>query len=165
MALHDTTLVVGAQSCSAAASSSGCVHVFSYGSTSWKWNALLTASVSSAGAFFGISVSLHDHLVIGAMHDSSNIEDTGAAYVFTNQHGTWTESAKLTADDATSGAQLGIAVSTFGTCAVIGAPAAQPESSGAVYRYCLSTGTLWPQVCYRPLLIVFDVSTGRQTDS
>jgi hypothetical protein len=76
---------------------------------------------------FGIAVALSNDgttVLIGA--DGSKApsgEKPGSAYVFDNSGGSWTQQAKLTADDGDSGDGFGgsIALSSDGTTALIGA--------------------------------------------
>ena len=62
-----------------------------------------------------------DVLLSGAWLDDDRGTDSGSAYVFVRNGGTWTEEAKLTASDAASGDFLGISVSLSGNTAVVGA--------------------------------------------
>ncbi len=79
----------------------------------------LLAEDRAADDNFGYSVSVSgDTAVIGAGGDDSN---TGSAYVFIRSGGTWSQQAKLVAEDRATGDGFGISVSVSGNTAVIGA--------------------------------------------
>ena len=58
---------------------------------------------------------------------------TGAVYVFTLRHGTWSQTAELTASDAAPGDEFGysVALSALGTTALAGAPFRHTSTGGA----------------------------------
>ena len=60
---------------------------------------------TTSGEFFGLSVAISGNTaLIGARYDSQNGGLAGAAYVFRETApGTWTQIAKLLADDGASG--------------------------------------------------------------
>jgi len=80
----------------------------------------------------GVSIS-GDTAIVGAhLHD-----DEGAAYIYEKNGGTWTQVAKLTASDATSGDRFGDGVSISGDTAIVGAPAGEDGvgDSGVAYIF------------------------------
>jgi FG-GAP repeat len=90
---------------------------------------------------FGWSVALDGSTaVVGAPFKNS---DTGAAYVFVRSGTAWSQQAKLTASDATSGGQFGFSVALDGSTAVVGAPG-KNSKTGAAYVFARS-GTAWSQ--------------------
>jgi len=104
------------------------------------FNAALAASDNAQNHYFGYSVDVNgDYAVIGAYGISSF---TGAAYVFTQSGGSWTQQAKLTASDAATGDYFGNDVSIFGNTIAVGAPF--ENDNGAVYIYTRS-GSTWTQ--------------------
>lgn len=74
---------------------------------------------------FGFSVAVSgDVAVIGAPQDDDVNFDSGAAYIFKNEGGTWTEQQKLTASDGSVADNLGRSVAVSGETTIIGAKAA-----------------------------------------
>jgi hypothetical protein len=73
--------------------------------------------------------------LVGAFGHSSS---TGAAYVFSDAGGTWTQQAELTAADAAAGDQFGISVALSGSTALVGA-FGHSSSTGAAYVFGLSS--------------------------
>ncbi|NND70657.1 MAG: T9SS type A sorting domain-containing protein [Rhodothermales bacterium] len=110
--------------------------------------AILVASDRVAGENFGISVSLSgDRALIGAFYDDDFGFRSGSAYVFVRNGTSWTEEAKLLANDASANDHFGSAVSLQGDRALIGAfggtgPTAGP---GAAYVFERVQG-VWTQV-------------------
>ena len=139
------TAVVGARWVSCPAGSDcGAAYVFEKPAGGWATateTAKLTASDAAASDRFGHSVSLSgDTVVIGAQSaDCLPQTDCGAAYVFREPIGGWsnaTESAKLTASDAAQTDWLGASVSVSGDTTVLGAQLADCSAGidcGAVY--------------------------------
>ncbi len=96
---------------------------------------------------FGASVALDgDTLLIGARLVDDNGMDSGAAYVFTLEGGTWTEQQKLIALDGALEDQFGRSVALKGDIAVIGAPRDDDdgEDSGSAYVFAFGEGA-WTQ--------------------
>jgi len=118
---------------------------------------MVTASDAVDNDRFGYSVALSADgttALIGATratYDSSKglPSGPGAAYIFTNQSGVWTQTARLSASDGQRGDELGysVALSSDGSTAVVGAPAApynatSTDGPGAVYVF-VKPGTGW----------------------
>ncbi|WP_417910212.1 hypothetical protein [Candidatus Electronema sp. PJ] len=108
----------------------------------------LVAGDGTAGELFGYSIAVSgDTAIIGAWGDDS---DKGATYVFRRAtDGTWSQQAKLTADDGAYGDVFGVAValSADGRTAVIGAAgntAADTSRPGLAYIFVYS-GNSWTQ--------------------
>ncbi len=129
---------------------------------SWCEQAKLTASDAALADQFGASVSLQgDAMLIGARSGDRDIApaaaDSGAAYVFTRNiaalncpaTGTpdaWCEQAKLTAADAATSDNFGLAVSLDGNTALIGARLDDDNgnNSGSAYVFTRS-GNVWTE--------------------
>ena len=126
---------------------SGSAYVFTRSGTNWSQKAKLTADDGAAGNVFGISVALFDDTaVIGADLDDNKGNNSGAAYVFTRSGSTWSQQAKLTADDGAADDIFGIRVALSGDTAVIGAARDDDkgDNSGAAYVF-IRSGTTWSQ--------------------
>src|SRR5579863_363633 len=92
--------------------------------------AVLTASDGVSGDDFGTSVAFSGNtLVVGSIGSAGN----GAAYVFINSGGLWTQVAKLTASDGVTGSQFGFSVGISGNTVAVGAP--MQSGGGAVYVF------------------------------
>jgi len=147
LALSGDRLLVGAKDDDDAGLSTGSAYVFERSGTNWIEVAKLVASDAAGGDAFGRSVALDgDVALIGASSkDTAPSFDQGAAYVF-ELLGTWTETAKLTADDAFNSDFFGISVALSPTVALIGASAHDHAASnaGAVYAFERPAGT-WIQ--------------------
>lgn len=121
----------------------GAAYVFVQSNGTWTETQKLVASDGAANDWFGQSVALDgDTAVIGAPQYLNF--GNGAAYVFTQSGGTWSESQKLTADDGVGRDQLGISVAVDGTEVLVGAYGAA-FYQGAVYAFTESGGS-WTQV-------------------
>ncbi len=145
---------------------SGAAYVFARVDRQWAQQTYLKASNSDASDTFGESVSLADDgrtLVVGAPYEDSsakgiggeqnnnNVENAGAAYVFTLVDKTWLQKAYLKAGNSGTDDWFGFSVSLSadGHTLAVGAPAEsshstginndpdnnQAENSGAVYMY------------------------------
>ena len=100
----------------------GAAYAFVESGGSWTQAQKLVASDASQNADFGVSVALDGATaLIGAYGDSSY---QGAAYVFDDGGGTWTQAQKLVASDGAADAHFGISVALDGTRALIGAEGA-----------------------------------------
>ena len=88
-----------------------------------------------------IGLALHflydDTALIGAHGDDDKGSDSGKVYVFTREYSadgtlmTWTEQAKLYANDPASSDYFGISVSLYGNTALIGASGDDDKGSGS----------------------------------
>ncbi len=138
VAIWDQTIIIGSKSSNNSRDVfSGSTYIFNRNTTDdWIQTSKLTADDGADGDKFGAAVAIHgDIVVIGASRDSTeSTQDTGSAYIFerTSSDGqtTWTQTAKLTANDGTSGDRFGIAVTVWGDTAIIGARADETEFGG-----------------------------------
>ena len=103
----------------------------------------------AAGDQFGYSVALSgDTAVIGARFDSDDVNglESGSAYVLIRTGTTWTQQAKLTANDGEARDWFGVRVAISGDTAVVTADADDDDvngvDSGSVYVFTRS-GTTW----------------------
>jgi hypothetical protein len=138
VALYGSTAVVGAPFKN---SDTGAAYVFVRSSGKWSQQAELTASDTASGDAFGWSVALDGSTaVVGATYKNS---DTGAAYVFVDSSGKWSQQAKLTTSNAAAGDQFGFSMALDGSTAVVGAPG-KNSKTGAAYVFVDSSGK-WSQ--------------------
>ena len=149
IAVSSSTVVVGAPGYGSNYSQ-GAVYVFTQSGTNWSQQAELTASDGAAYNYFGSSIGVSGSTVVVGAHGypavGSNVAQ-GAAYVFVESGGTWTQQAELTASDGAAYDQLGSSVAVSGSTVVAGAPCHMvgPNTcQGAAYVFVESAGT-WSQ--------------------
>jgi hypothetical protein len=126
---------------------SGSAYVYHRETGGWVQQAKVTASDAAGDDRFGHQVSISgDTLIAGAYRNDDNGSESGSAYVFTRSGTTWTQQAKLTADDAAAGDWFGYSVAINGDLAVAGAhkDGDGGSSSGSAYVFRRS-GTTWSQ--------------------
>ena len=148
VAISGSTIVVGASSHPKPANNvgagPGAAYVFTQTGTTWTQQAELTASDGAAGDDFGFSVAVSGgSVVVGALYHG----DQGAAYVFTQGGGPWTQQAELTASDGAAGDEFGGPVAIAGNTMVIGAASHTVGSNvhqGAAYVF-TQKGMTWAQ--------------------
>ena len=149
VAVDGNTVVVGAPRHMVGSSShQGAVYVFVQSDGTWVEQAELTASDGAAGDQFGYSVAVSGStVVVGApYHTVGSNPSQGAAYVFVQSGGTWSQQAELSASDGARIDYFGYSVAVDGSTIVVGASnhidgGARP---GAAYVFVESSGT-WSQ--------------------
>jgi hypothetical protein len=109
----------------------------------------LTAGDGTSGDNFGYSVAVSGTLaVVGALQATvDGHQYQGAAYVFAESDGIWSEQQKLTSSDGGADDNFGKTVATDGTTVLVGAHGATVDGhryQGAVYVFRESGGT-WTQ--------------------
>ncbi|KAJ5067624.1 hypothetical protein M0811_02812 [Anaeramoeba ignava] len=136
--------IVGAPHQSLSGIDSGAAYLFHKNGASWVQNSKLIASDGSGYDRFAWSVAIdNSYAVVGAFYH----QDHGAAYVFQNQNGIWTQSQMLTASDAFDLDYFGRSVKINGDFIVVGADGRTDNSvvdSGAAYVFQNSNGN-WIQ--------------------
>ncbi len=144
------TIALGAWLDDDKGANSGSVYIFTRSGSTWTQSTKLTASDGVANHWFGVRMDLKGNdLLVTASGDSEKGGNAGAVYVFTNNGGTWTQQAKLTASDGASLDSFGRHVAIDGDIALIGAY--YDEGDGGEYRmgsaYIFTrSGTTWTQV-------------------
>jgi len=123
----------------------GAAYVFTRSGTAWSQVQKLNGSGGADDRYFGWSLDLAgDTLVIGSsLTDHSGLEDAGAAYVFTESGGVWSEQQRLVASDAVEGDYFG-AAALEGDTILVGAYHADVDgvaNSGVAYLFTHSGGT------------------------
>ena len=119
-----------------AGSASGSVYVFELSGGVWSETQKLTASDAATFDYFGQSVSVSgDHILIGANRNDDDGADSGLAYMFKLDGGTWVESQLLSASDAAGGDFFGHSVAISGNQAIIGANRNDDDGSNSGSAY------------------------------
>jgi uncharacterized repeat protein (TIGR02543 family) len=114
----------------------GSAYIFKWDGTGWSWQQKLTAFDGAAGDSFGRSVSISgDYAIIGAYGDEDKGRYSGSAYVFKRDGTSWSQQAKLTADDGAEYDFFGFSVSISGDYAIIGADQYYSHGAGSAYIF------------------------------
>ena len=115
------------------------------GPAGFSQSAELTAAGGVPGSGFGQSVALSARGSTALVGAPVRGTGTGAVYVFTLRHGTWSQTAVLTASHGTRSDSFGwsVALSAGGGTALVGAPG-RHSGTGAVYVFRLRHGR-WSQ--------------------
>lgn len=130
--------IVGAHYDDDRGEASGSAYVFKRSGASWLQQAKLIAADANAYDEFGCSVSIcGDRVVVGAVRGGCDGNDCGCAYVFKLNGTTWTQEAKLIAQDAAEDDKFGCSVSIGEDLAIVGAIGNDPnrKSRGAAYIF------------------------------
>ena len=125
----------------------GAVYVFCNAAGQWAQTQKLLAGDGQAGDKFGYTIAIAgDVLIVGAPGEDELGSSAGAAYVFRNTNGTWTQTDKLTAAAGVAGDYFGTCVDTDGSTCVIGAMSDDEagNGAGAVYVFVEQDGG-WAQ--------------------
>ncbi|QOJ15824.1 MAG: thrombospondin type 3 repeat-containing protein [Planctomycetia bacterium] len=148
VAISNDTVIIAAPGDDDAGTDSGSAYVFIRTGTVWTQQAKLNAVDAAAGDGFGSWVAIEGNTaVVGAVGDDDAGESSGSAYVFVRSGSTWTQQAKLTADDAAAGDAFGTAVSISGNSVAVAArfdDGVGGADSGSAYVFTRS-GSTWTQ--------------------
>jgi hypothetical protein len=143
------TVLAGAPFAHVDGAQTGAVYAFAPVAGEWTLTQRLTASDLVLGDFFGNAIAIDgDTAVIG--NDNATIGGNttqGAAYLFANVGGAWTEQAKLVADDGVAFDNFGRSVAVSGSTVLVGSPYAVIDGNdfeGAVYAFD-GSGESWMQ--------------------
>jgi hypothetical protein len=113
----------------------GSAYVFHWDGSNWTQQAKLMASDGAAGDYFGRPVSISgDRIIIGAYMDDDNGTESGSAYIFVRSGASWTQQAKLTANNGAAGDYFGCSVCISGTYVIVGA-SGHDSGRGAAYIF------------------------------
>ncbi|NVB43239.1 integrin [Pseudenhygromyxa sp. WMMC2535] len=135
---------IGGNSFDNSASDSGAVYIFTQSNGEWSQQAYIKASNAEEGDNFGSSVALSDDgsvLAVGASEEDSSSSnfptnnsepDSGAAYIFSRQGGSWAEWAYLKPASPESSDKFGtnIALSGDGATLAVGAIGEDSAATG-----------------------------------
>ena len=131
---HDTNRVNG----------SGAAYIFvgpgpRHKGRSWKQQGKLTPGDAAAGDQFGWSVAIDGNTaIVGSRFDDDGGKSSGSAYIFVRDGDTWSQQAKLTANDGTASDNFGHNVAIRGDVVIVGAPKHAHnglKQSGAAYIF------------------------------
>lgn len=131
----------------------GAVYIFNRTGSTWSQSQRLLSDDIATFDDFGFSLALlGDRLLIGSAGDddacANNPQfcDSGSAYLFERTNGTWTQTQKLTASDATEADEFGYAVAMTESSMLIGARMNEQVAADAGAAY------LFDITCMEPCL-------------
>ena len=139
-------VAIGAPAESLNSVNSGAVYVFEHVSGAWIQTKVAPTDAQPRH-FFGGSVALAgDTLVASAIGDDDGAPNAGAAYVFRQSGGSWTQVQKLVPSDVVQDTNVGVSASISGNLVVIGAHGDDDLGwrSGAAYVYGFD-GAAWAE--------------------
>ena len=141
------TVIVGAHNDNDNGNNSGSAYIFTRTGTNWSQQAKITPNDGAASDNFGRSVSVSgDTVIVGALEDDDNGDNSGSAYIFTRTGTDWSQQAKITPNDGAAGDEFGISVSVSGDTAIVGAYFDDDNGSASGSAYIFTrTGTDWSQ--------------------
>ena len=130
----------------------GAAYVFTRSGSTWTQQAKIVSSDLQASDYFGYDVALNSdatYAIVGAGFEDGGAGDptsnAGAAYIYTRSGSTWTEQAKIQANDVTANAYFGVGTSmnSSGDRVIIGAYGLN-NNIGSVYIF-QRAGSIWTQ--------------------
>jgi hypothetical protein len=145
--ISGNTLVVSALFGDGANVVSGTAYIFQCNGSTWSETQIIAPADGATSDWFGRSVSLEGNtLAVGAPQDDDAGAESGSVYIFTYNGSAWTQQAKLTASDGSSGDNFGQSVALSGDSVIVGAPFNDDagSSSGSAYVFTRS-GTVWTE--------------------
>jgi hypothetical protein len=150
VAISGDYAIVGAYGADIGANANqGAAYIFVRSGGTWTQQAKLTANDGAAGDVFGSSVAISgDYAIVGAYLDGigANIFQ-GSAYVFVRSGNSWTQQAKLIANDGATNDYFGTSVAISGDYALVGSYSddiGANTDQGSAYVFARS-GTDWTQ--------------------
>ena len=151
ISVSDNYAAIGAPYDDDDGNNSGSVYVFERdGAGTWQDAQKLTASDGAANDQFGWSVSVSgSYVVIGAVGDDDNGNNSGSAYVFERDGvGTWQEVQKLAASDGAANDYFSNSASVAGSYALIGTywDDDNGSDSGSAYLFERNGVGVWQEV-------------------
>ncbi len=148
VSIENNRLLVGAGNGEVVGVNTGSAYIYDYDSamTQWNFTQEIAADDITTNSSFASSLALSaDRVIVGNFQDSDNGSQSGAAYVFDLDVGTWQQSQKIITQGAVDD-NFGYAVSMDGNRALIGAPfdGENGPTSGAAYIFDFINGQ-WSQ--------------------
>jgi hypothetical protein len=111
-----------------------------YCSVEGTWTETVRLAVDVENSYFGYDVSLNADGTLALIAAPGENHYTGAAYIYQNVSGTWTQIAKISTETASAFFGYRVCLSADGSIALIGAPD-ENFNNGAVYIYQNVSGT------------------------
>jgi hypothetical protein len=147
--LSGTTAVIGSYGHN---NDEGAVYVFAESGGTWTQQQQLTASDGAANDFFGNDLAiLGNTLIIGARYHATSAGQPGAAYIFTQSGGTWTQQQELMASNPSVGDEFGSSVALTSDNIIVGAFHVDGQE-GAAYLFVAAPPVETPETPWAPLI-------------
>jgi len=122
VAVFDGTVVVGAPEDGDLGADAGSAYVFEHGTGLWSDQSKLTPKDGAAYDKFGTAVAVtSDRIAVGAPFHDSLLPDSGAAYLFGDLEGEWTQSSRITSPTAYYLDNFGSGLALDGNHVLVGA--------------------------------------------
>ncbi len=149
VAISGDTVVIGADLDDDDGENSGAAYVFTRSKGKWNQQAKLTAADAAAVDIFGVRVAISgDTALIAARRDDDEVNgvDAGSAYVFVRSGTSWSQQARLTANDGGAGDLFGYNVALSQDTALVTAAMDDDKGSNAGAAYVFTrSGDRWTQ--------------------
>lgn len=143
VALDGDIALVGAPTFTYNFQHNGWVYAYANVGGTWEQTQKIVPNDSTQGDQFGYAVGLSGDTAL--ISTTGNQFSHGAAYVFENDAGTWTQMQRMSPADSASGDEFGNALALSGTTAIIGAERIVLDGhQGAAYVFSESGG-IWGQ--------------------
>ena len=145
------TAIIGAHYEDPIPFNSGAAYIFTRSGTSWSQQAKLVASDAENGDQFGKSVYISgdgNTAIAGAYLEDATASNAGSAYIFTRSGSSWSQQAKIQAEDADASDGFGtqVCISNDGNTAVSSARTDEEAGANAGSAYVfIRSGTTWSQ--------------------
>ena len=131
-------------------SAAGAVYIYHNNGVIWELTQKITHSDRKENDFFGCSVDIfNEYAVIGAIYQdfdefgNDSLHSAGAAYIFKNIGGTWSEIQKIVASDRKENDNFGSKLAIYDNNILVGVPF--ESENGATYVFKNTEGN-WSQV-------------------
>ena len=142
VALEGDTALVGARGDDSNATGAGSAYVFERSGGNWSQQTKLTADDGDTGDQFGSDVALDGpRAIFGAQFGDPSGSASGCAYIFEQSDGSWSQRAKLSADDGDANDFFGASVELSGDTAIVGSAVDEDPNgteAGSAYVFDLS---------------------------
>ncbi|KAJ5072535.1 hypothetical protein M0811_01550 [Anaeramoeba ignava] len=127
-------IIVGSYGTNESGLNSGSAYIFQQQEIMWIQKAKFVPADLNSGDYFGFSVGIsNEYAIVGAPHQSVNGIDSGSAYLFYNNSGSWVQHSKLFASDGSGYDRFAWSVAIDNSYAVVGA--FYHENHGAAYVF------------------------------
>ena len=144
-ALDGDMALIGADNALVGGQFSGGVFQYQRSNNSFSFVNQISPSDGATGDRFGYAMALSNNtLAVSApFANVTGLQNTGAIYVFTRNGNSWTQQAKLTADDLlAANATLGISIALDGDTLLASAPNSGAQNQGLVFVF-VRNGSTW----------------------
>lgn len=147
VSISGETVLVGSRQADQVGTDAGAGYIYTFNGSEWV-EQILTASDGSGTDYFGTSVDIEGDLaIIGAPGNDEGGDNYGAAYIFYNDSGTWTQQQKLIGPEGgVMGSGYGDDVAIDDSFAMVSASWGA-DMNGCVYLYQYD-GSEWNNLYY-----------------